>query len=88
METADLAGLNATDFGCNSAIAMTLRVRTKGFRVDVYSFTPRHDVTRDSAMGKGGDVRLKKSASRQNLGLRFTTGWGGRAWPGLCRGRL
>jgi len=38
-----------------------LRTKTKGFRVDVYSFTPRHDVTRDSAMGKGGDVRLKKA---------------------------
>ena len=35
--------------------------RTKGFRVDVYPFTRRHDVTYYMAMGKGGDVRLKKA---------------------------
>gem|GEM_PF-4319780 len=34
---------------------------TKGFLVDVYSFTPRHDVNHVASMGNDGNVRLKNA---------------------------
>ena len=61
MIAADLNAFTVAVFGLNCAYVLVLRLKTKGFRVDVYLFTPRHDVTRVTAMGKGGDVRLKKA---------------------------
>jgi len=45
MKTVDLAGISVAVFGLNSRAMNALRLINKGFRADVYPFTPRHALT-------------------------------------------
>jgi len=54
MRVADIVACSAAGFGPNASEILELRTMSKGFRVDVYPFTHRHELTSLTATAYSG----------------------------------